>query len=792
MKTTPSSLRHTLFILLIALGLPLAAGLSPAKGQPAPSSVGEPGAETYKAGTITIKFVGTANVNEQVVRANMQVHEGGDFDDALLDRDIRNLYKTGLFEFIEIKREAVDPKTFNLVVEVTPKYRVLAVRFEGNRKVKAARLLKEIKTRANTALDERQVKDDSEKLHDYYQKHGYNQATITYRIDRDRSTGFGTVVFRIMEGEKVRIKDILFVGNAHIKSKALRGEMDTKRWWMFSWLTGNGRFKDDQFEDDLDKLRDYYREDGYLDVEIPEDRVTLDYPKPGRLVITIHINEGRQYHLGAVTFSGNKLHSSGLLRRLVKQKSGMVFAPSKIDKDAELVEDFYGRDGYLDTDVRVIRRPNIATGNIDVEYQIRESDRFNVESIVVEGNTKTKSTVILRELVLGPGDVFDTYRMKISKLRLQNTRFFDDVETTPQETNIPGRRNLRIVVKEGRTGNLTFGAGYSSLERASVFAEVSQSNFDLFNPGSLFQGDGQKFRIRLELGELASQAVISFEEPWLFQKQLDLGFTLFRTSSEYESSYYTEVDLGATISLRKRLFELVEAQLAYTYEVIEIQNVASDASPIILAQAGDTEESRLDLQLLRDTRDKIINPTSGNRVEVDLGLAGGPLGGHNNYYSMEFRGSQNFELFETQAQVLTLVARGGTKVTYGSTHVLPYYDAYYLGGPDDLRGFEYREVSPRDIYGEPIGGKSYNMFTAEYSLDIVSPVRFAVFYDVGDVNKGSFDFNPSNYQDDFGVGLRLFVMGAPLSLDYGIPLRGDHFYPNKQGNQFNFSFGTRF
>jgi outer membrane protein insertion porin family len=776
---------------LIAIGLPLIAGLVPCRAQ-APAPTDEGTTASFKAGTITIKFVGTANVNEQIVRSNIQVHEGGDFDQSMLDRDIRNLYKTGLFEFIEIKQQAVDAHTFNLVYEVTPKYRVLAVHFTGNKKVKTNRLEKETKTRPNTALDERQVKEDAESIRDYYQKEGYSQATVTYRVDRDRATGFGTVVFRIIEGVRVKISDIRFVGNRHIKSKELLGQMDTKKWWMFSWLTGNGRYKDDQFEDDLDKLRDYYRDDGFLDVEIPEDRVSLDYPKPGKLIITIRVTEGRQYRLGTVSFSGNRLHSSGLLRRLVKQKSGMVFSPSKLDKDSELIEDFYGRDGYLDTQVNLIRRPNIATGNIDVEYHIDESDKYNVESIVVEGNNKTRSKVILRELVLGPGDVFDTYRMKISKNRLESTRFFDDVETTPEETNIPGRRNLKVTVKEGRTGNLTFGAGYSSLEKASVFAEVSQSNFDLFNSRSLFQGDGEKFRIRVELGQLASQAVISFDQPWLFEKQLDLGFSLFRTASEYESTYYTEVDLGATISLRKHLFELVEATLAYTYEVVEIRNVSSNASPIIISQAGNTGESKVNLQLLRDTRDKLINPTSGNRVELDLGLAGGPLGGQNNYYTIEFHGSQNFKLFDLQTQVLTLLAQAGTHVTFGSTKTLPYYDAYYLGGPNDLEGYEYRAVSPRDEFGEPIGGKSFARFRAEYSLDIVSPVRFAIFYDAGYVNSASFNFNPYNYQDDFGVGIRLFVMGAPLSLDYAFPMRGDQFYPNKQGNQFNFNFGTQF
>jgi outer membrane protein insertion porin family len=757
---------------------------------PAPDQAAGAG---HKVGTITVKFVGTANVNAQIVRANMQVTEGGDIDDTILDRDIRSLYKTGLFEFIETKWQKVDDKTYNLVVEVTPKFRVLAVRYEGPRKIKVARLEKEVKTKPNTALDDRLVKEDSEKIRDYYQKVGYNQVSITYRVDRDKTTGFATVVFLIKEGVRVRIADVRFVGNAHVKSKTLRAIMDTRRWWMFSWITGHGRFKDEQFEDDLDKLRDYYREGGFLDIDIAEDKVLFEYPQPSRLVLVIRVGEGRQYHIGAITFEGNKLHSSALLRRVLRQRSGMLFAPSKLDKDTERLEDFYSKDGYLDTRARLQRNPNIVTGNIDITYHLEESDKFNVESIVVEGNVKTKSTVIIRELILGPGDVFDTVRMKISKLKLDNTRFFDDVEASPQETNIPGRRNLRIAVKEGRTGNLTFGAGYSTLERASVFAEISQSNFDLFNPRSLFQGDGEKFRIRLELGELSSQAIISFEEPYLFQKQLALGVSLYRTSSDYNSTYYDEVDLGATISLRKRLFELVDGTLAYTYQVTEINNVAPTASSIIASSAGNNAESRVSLALTRDTRDKIISTTSGNYVEFTSTVAGGPFGGGKDYFKFDFHGSQFFQLFELQQQTLALIAHADVAITYGRTTTLPYYDAFYLGGPEDLRGFEFHMVSPRDIFGEPIGGKTSTQFTAEYSLDIVSPVRFAVFYDAGYVNTGTFDFNPFNYQDDFGVGIRLFVLGAPLSLDYAFPIRGDSLFPaNKTGNQFNFSFGTRF
>jgi outer membrane protein insertion porin family len=777
-------LQFFVFALALLLGAPFARAQT--------EILPEAGPTPKKVAAVAIKFIGIANVSEQIVRANIQVHPGSDYDGAAIDRDIRSLYRTGLFEFIEVKREELPDKSVNLVFEITPKYRVQAIRFEGAKTYEASRLKKELSTKENSALDENTVKADVEKLHDFYQKHGFNQVEVSYDIKRDRDTGFGTVIFKIREGDKVRIADIRFVGNNHIKAKVLRKQMETKRWWMFSWLTSSGRYKDDQFDDDISKLADYYRDHGFLDIDIPQDRIKYDYPKRGRLVITIHIDEGRQYRIGEISIVGCKIYAEDLLKLVLREKSGMIFRPAKLDKDVETLRDFYGRSGYLDTDVRLVRKANLNTGNIDIEYHITESDKFYVESIKIEGNTKTQSTVIIRELLLGPGDVFDTVRMKASKMRLENTRFFDDVNMTPESTNIPGRRNLKVAVRESRTGSFSFGAGYSSLERATFFAEISQSNFDLFNsdPQSFFQGAGEKARLRFQVGQLSNEVMLSFDEPWLFQKELGTGFSLYRQSSSYLSSYYQEVRTGGEVYLRKHLFEYFEGRLSLTDEKIDINNVNPSSSADILALQGTSRTVKVGFQLLRDVRDRMINTTRGSRLEIDGAVAGGALGGSNDYYSLEVRGSQFIPVFRTQTQVLSLIARGGVIENYGKSSDVAWYDKFFLGGSNDLRGFQERDVGPKDINDVPLGGKTYGMFTAEYTFDVVKPVRFAFFYDAGFLNGGAYDFNPSHYNDDYGFGIRMFVMGAPLALDYGIPLTTDH--QNKKGNQFNFSFGTRF
>lgn len=810
MKTTRSNpvarLVARLALLAALLVAPLAA--QPVAGGMAPVSVAsQAAAGTVRVGQITVRFNGPANVSEQLVRANMQLQAGATLEDALIDRDIRSLYRTGQFEFIEFKRGALVDGKVDLVVEVTPKFRVSAITFEGNQKVKAKRLLKEAKTKENLPLDERQVKEDAEKIREYYQKSGYNQAKVEYRVERDRATGLGRVFFTVSEGAKVRIRKVEFEGNNAFSDRKLRKVVETRKWNIFSWLTDTGRFRDDRFETDFDKLRDHYRDAGYLDVEIDSSKVRFDYPKPSRLVLTFVINEGRQYKLGSVSISGNTLYPTEKLLPLLKLKSGDVFSPSGIEKDQKALEDYVGKDGYVDARVRIVRKPNLESGAIDIEYQYTEGEKFNVESIRIEGNTKTKSIVIIRELALGPGEVFNTVRMQTSKLRLENTRFFEEVNMSPETTNLPGRRNLKIAVKEGRTGNLTFGAGFSSLERAIVFAEVSQSNFDLFNRKSFFQGDGQKFRLRLQLGSRSSEATLNFEEPWFLERELALGFNLYRSSSDYYDDIYEETRTGAEVYLRKRLFELVEGRLGYTYEIVEISDVDRNEAPFLVGEEGERSVSKLTFKLLRDTRDRIYNTTRGNRVELGTELAGGPFAGETDYYRVELRAAQYYNTFETLNQVVSFIGRIGVIDSYGDSAFVPYFDRMFLGGPSTLRGFEFRKVGPKDTAGlpdpdgagpltavapsfEPIGGNSYGMGSVEYTFEVVNPLRFAIFYDIGYVNASAWDFNPADYNDNFGFGIRLMIGGAPLSLDFGLPITTDDH--NDDGLQFNFSFGTRF
>ena len=756
--------------------------------------------EYPKVNEVRVEFDGFQSVSEEFVFGNVQLRAGMDYNTALVDQSIRTLYGTGHFEFVEVKVETAEDGSVIVIFEVIPKYTIERIAYSGNKKYKNERLSSKGELEAGLPLDEYQVSEAADKIEAYYVEKGFPDVTVDYRIQRDEATGYAVVLYDIDEGSNVKIKGLFFEGNSAIDDKELAKVLETqKRDWL-SWLTGSGRFDQKKFKEDLELLRTYYRNQGYLDITVDEDSVVLAYKSDGHLEITIPVIEGQFYTLGEMSIENATIFTTGELLSVVDVTPGTAFSPEKVDAAAADIREYYTSRGYLDAGVRAERVPNMQTRAIDLVFRVRESEKFYVESIKVEGNTITKTRVIIRELALRPGDVFDLKRMNTSENRLRNTRYFGDVRMNPESTNVPGRRDLSVTVSEGRTGNFTFGAGFGSVESAVVYFELTQGNFDLFNWRSGFRGDGQKFRFRASLGSTSNEVIIAFEEPWLFEQRLAFGVELFRRESDYNSSDYNELRTGFELYLRRRLFELVEARMSYRFEIVEIFDVNMGTYPDAndgiadVFQAADGEKdvvSKVGLTLLRDTRDSLMFTRRGNRTSLMSELAG--LGGDVNYLKLEARTAHFIPTFDLYEQTFSIIGRVGTVSTYSNSDEVPFYDRFYLGGPDSLRGFEHRDVGPRDNddEDEAIGGNSYGMLSFEYGFRIAEPLGLVAFYDCGFVNESDYDFSPSNYASNWGIGARIIMMGSPLKLDLGIPITvPDDAEDN--GAQFNFSFGTRF
>ena len=783
---------------------------------------------------VDVKFVGPATVSEQFVRVNIRVSAGDTYKISSTQDDVRALYATGQFYNIRVTADmSTNGSGVVLTYLVQARPRITEIKIAGNKKLSDSKIKKKITVKVGDPLDEQKLFTDVQEIKKLYEKYGYADTKVQYVPTIDENLGQGTVTFQIVESQKVKIAAIDFIGAAAFSQKELRGVVKLKRHWMWSWLTGNGVFKQDEFDEDQDLLGDFYRNHGYLDFEIKN--VRFDNPTTNTLMIKYYLYEGRQYKVGSIKLTGNKIFTADQIRAGLEyvhayqqlkgtpgrngfvMDVGSIYTPDGLRKDVQALEDFYGSKGYIDVvqgpALRVLRIPNVDTGTMDLEFQIDEGQKTYVEKINITGNVKTKDKVIRRELAISPGEVFDMVRVKISKQRLEGLNYFEKVETDPTPTDPPisGHKNLDVNVAEKNTGNLTFGVGFSSVDSLVGFVEMTQGNFDLFHPPT-FTGAGEKLRLKVALGTQRRDYELSYIQPWFLNRKLTLGVDFYRHQLDFQSpnDIYDESQSGARVSLSRALWsDFFIGSVSYTFEQIGISlnnpyhvayttanpvptQVPSNVPRSILEQLGPHDYSRFGTSLAYDTRNSVQLPNHGQRSEISPELSIGD----SDYFKVELKSAWYFPGL-MKGHVLELDGRVGVAHSLNGGGV-PFYDAYYLGGLYSLRGYKYRNVSPRDpptpgvTVDEPTGGDSMWFGSVEYSIPIVEKeggmgVRVAAFYDVGSVGAGTYTFS-TVFDDDVGIGLRLNIphMG-PLRLDYGIPITHDQY--NGGSGQFQFSAG---
>jgi outer membrane protein insertion porin family len=756
---------------------------------------------------IEVRFSGPETVNRSVVMANIQTTVGKPRTREMIEQDVRNLINTGYFYDVRVLEEPVVDGV-RIVFQVQGKATIKEILMEGNKRFKEERLKREYSQKVGDSLDERKAHDDAHKMQDLYQKSGYPDSKVIYEVSIDKDTGKAILKFTVHEGERVFIKQIKFTGNKAFPDNRLLKIMKTRRHWWGSWLAGTGVLKEEDFKEDLDKLRDYYDSNGYIDMEIRGTRTERVGPK--WMVITIDLYEGSQYKVGSVTIEGNKLFPTPDLEKHLKMTSGKTFTPTAMAADQKALEDYYGGRGYLDTSARPIRAPNVETGRIDMTYSIHEGELTYIEKVEIRGNTKTKDKVIRRELAVNPGEIYDTVRVDRSVERLKNLGYFSKVEATPEPTDVPNRKDLVLNLEEQRTGSVTFGAGFSSIDSLLGFVEITQGNFDLFNWPS-FTGGGEKLRLRLQVGFKRQDEVLSFVEPWFLDQKLSLGFDAFHHNSNFLSAEYSEQRTGVALWLEKALNDFIRGRIEYGIQDIDL-NVDQIASQELQSQSGSHTRSSVTGTLVYDTRDSVFLTTRGNRTEVSAELAGGPMGGNVDDYKLNAKTSFYFPFFDKQVLQLvgaagvvdafgssrnagsnvteTVFGGGVTNTVHASINPVPIFDRYFLGGANTLRGFAFRQVSPKDGFGEPIGGNGFVNATAEYTYPIVERVRGAFFFDIGNVYQNAYDFSLNNMKSDAGIGVRLNLPIGPLRLDYGYPIMTDQ--SSGRTGKIQFSVGYQF
>ncbi|MDD5495682.1 MAG: outer membrane protein assembly factor BamA [Candidatus Omnitrophica bacterium] len=725
-------------------------------------------------------------VSSETILTKMKTKAGDKFSQEVLNDDLKRLYATEYFSNVSIDvTDYEDGVKVTFIVE--EKSVIEDIVFKGNKAFRSTKLKAMMKSKPNEMLNLSLLAQDIAEIKSFYVKKGYPLVDVKYEIDVDKELNKSTITITVDEKNRVKVAKVTVVGNKAIRTNKIIKVLGTKPAWLFN----PGIFKEDVFQEDLDRIKAMYDDMGYLDAEVAPK---MDYSEDGKLLyITFEVHEGKQYLVGDITVKGNLVLPEKDVRKEMRLKSGKPFSNRTLRGDAIAIRQLYYNYGYMNVAVDVGRALNPQTDRIDILYSIEAGDPVYVGKVEIKGNLKTKDVVVRRELRIYPGQKFDGSKITRSKERLYNLGLFEDISFDTEPTSNPNVQNLVVNVKEAKTGQFSFGGGYSSIDFLVGFVEVEQKNFDILNFPS-FQGAGQDLVIRAELGMVRQNYNISWTEPWIFGYPLSFGFDLYRTTHKKREDIgwpYDEKRTGGDVRFGKEITDNLRADLMYRLEEVEIDSVVDNASQDLKNEVGTNTISSILLQGTYDTRDNIYNPSRGVILNASIENAGGFIGGNKNFLKGTGTASYYHTFFEKF--VLELKGRMGIAGPYGKSDEVPIYERFFAGGANTIRGYKERGVGPRDPgSNDPIGGESILLGNAEVTFPIYEKMlKGAVFYDIGNVWRKREDFMVgAGYKYGVGVGIRVKTPLGPFKLDYGYPLVRNH--DDKKEGQFYFSISRGF
>ncbi len=731
--------------------------------------------------SISIKYRGVPTVTRQRILDNMSMKTGQKYSSEKIDEDIRNLVVKGLVDDVDILADT-NGSTIKLIVEVEAQTNIVGIGFRNNEKFTSKSLLKEVDFKPGEPLTDKLILEGKNKVLKKYNAFGFPDVVIQHSIQPTNRPGFSDLIYTVVEGQKSIVREIKFTGNNNIAGHTLRNLMETKQKGIFSFITKSGNIDLEKLEDDRELVLEHYRNEGYL--KVSSSGFTRQPIKDGRVDLVLNINEGQKYNVNQVAFGPMKIFKPEELAPALTTVSGKGYSAEKIRKDVKTIRAYYGSKGYADASIRPEVKPAGGT-NVNIIYNVVEGSFYRVGKVTIEGNNITRDRVIRREIPLKPGDNFNTVDIETTRKRLQNLNYFSQVVVTPTSSSQKGYRDISVNVAEKKTGSLQFGLGFSSIDSIVGFINLEQTNFDIRNPGK-FTGGGQRFGLELRAGAETQNFKISLVEPWFLGRRLSLGGELYYKGSQFFSDFYDQVDVGGAIFIRKPLGKRSYLRAEYRFEQVDI-DIDNDTPADSAFQNDDGSFLRgvLGLNYVYDSRDALTTPRKGHKVDAGIYYSG--LGGDLNTYGITARAAKHWNLWWDS--IFTL--EGAVAVSDGSDDV-PIFERQFLGGAQNLRGFDFRDVGPRDAAtNEVIGGNTSAYITAEMTFPVVENVRVAVFADAGFVNEDSFDFGADNLHTDIGLGLRLNLPFGPLAIDYAVPVSFEDDEAD-QGGQFNFYINYEF
>ena len=726
-----------------------------------------------------VKVIGNSQVLTATILNVVRTREGDKFDPKTVQEDYQRIFGLRRFSNVEAK---VEPTATGVIVvfEVTEQKQIKDVIIKkqpsdiDDQSIRSA-----IDIEKGQAIDPFRIATAKRSILDLYRGHNHPLASVDMDMDDVNKTG--VLTFTIVEGPQTRIRNIAFIGNKTFSDFKLKDQIRSRTW---IFILRDGAYSPDVVEDDVAAIRKFYQDKGFFDARV--GRKLIWSPDQTEMQIDFVIDEGVRYTVDQVTFKGNANVSEATLRQDLHIYEGRPYDEELIQRDVRKIVRDYSPLGYIyqpgatDPDfLRIDTKPvfRLQPGKVELVYDITEGKPFRIGQILPRGNSRTQDKVILREMRLSPGQLYDSGKVQDATERLRGTPYFSSVKITPVGTD-PNERDLLVEVEEARTATLTFGAGINSNGGIAGNITYTQKNFDITNwPRSLsdigaekaFVGAGQTLRLSFEPGTEATNASIRFTEPWVLDQPYSFTSELYLHDREWEN--YDEDVYGGRLSVGHHFSDIYSGSVGLRAESIDILHI--EDKPVrafeILESEGTHDLTSVSATIRRDTTTGGILPSKGTNTQVSWESVG-VLGGNYTFQKFQAAHDEYFLLGQDlidRKTILALHADAGY-ITSGA----PYFERFYGGGINSIRGFAYRGVSPRSgPEDDRIGGDWSLTGTAEVSYPLYEELlRGVVFTDVGMVEP---DVEFGTLRSSIGTGFRLTlpILGqVPIAIDFAIPI----------------------
>ncbi len=703
-----------------------------------------------------------------------------------IDRALKKLYESDLFLEAKIYTEGK-----KVIIEVKENPIVSEIKFIGNKKIEDEALQGETALKKRSVFTKFKLQSDLKRISEIYLKSGRFLTKIEPKIiqkDQNRVE----VIFDIIEGPKAQIADMIFIGNAAFSDNDLLDEVSTKKTKWYKFFSSGDVYDSDRIEFDKEKLRRFYGARGYADFAVPTSTAQI-LPSKDKFYITFLLEEGIKYNLGEINIINHvEKFDATLLNKAILIKQGKVYNSDLIDKTVEKMVEIMSEKSYAFAHIEPVLKRNKEKKIIDVDFVVQETQRIYIDKITIIGNTRTKDEVVRRELRMRDGDPYNVIQINRSKQRIQNLGFFEKVDFHTKRIGNSDKIELEIELKEKKTGELNFGIGYSTVDKATANIGLKERNL---------MGTGQEVGISVQQSKYSFSGDINYTRPYFTGRPIDVSADVFQYQSDKRNTLvYSQASSGFTLSGGYSITEFLNHQVHYSLSSQTISGIAINASTSIQSLQGSFVSSTIGHSFIYDKRDNKIDPHNGYYISVTQDSSG--VGG--DVKNLKHTGSAGYYIPTfSDEYILKFLFRGGVVDGVGQDVRSNY--SFFLGG-NNFRGFEYAGLGPRTkikgtaVGGNAVGGNIYYVATAEFRFPLGLPKELGIngilFSDNGTlkkvdaINKRGTDVADSgSMRSTYGLSLAWSSPMGPIRFDFSRIAKKEQ-YDRTQA--FRFSFGTQF